>query len=107
MGDGFNTRVDDFPVWWTCPVLKDNKGRFMSRFDIVSHIANSDGGAHVDPELDEAYMALSRQNSLGWHFTKCDIVEAIVGRPELACVRQIAHEVLETLKQRAPAYFPG
>lgn len=88
-------------------MLKDNKGRFMSRFDIVSHIANSDGGAHVDPELDEAYMALSRQNSLGWHFTKCDIVEAIVGRPELACVRQIAHEVLETLKQRAPAYFPG
>ncbi|WP_075359910.1 hypothetical protein [Caballeronia sordidicola] len=98
MGESPNTGFEEFSVWWTRPVLKDNKGRFMSRMDIVSHIANSDGGAHVDPELDEAYMALSRQNSLGWEFSKDGIIEAIAGRPELACVRQIAHEVLESLK---------
>lgn len=27
---------------------------------------NQDGGAHVDPELDKAYEALSLSNSLGW-----------------------------------------
>jgi len=32
-------------------------------------------GAHVDPELDKQYLALSRANSLGWEFRTGDIAQ--------------------------------
>lgn len=51
-----------FAEWWNEPVLKDVEGRKFSRLDLVLHVADTDGGAHVDPELDAAYMALSRAN---------------------------------------------
>jgi hypothetical protein len=57
-----------FSEWWTERVLRDNKLRTMSRMDLVLNVADTDGGAHVDPELDETYMAVSRSNSLGWQF---------------------------------------
>ncbi|BBJ94641.1 hypothetical protein [Xanthomonas campestris] len=94
-----------FAEWWNEPVLKDNKGRFLSRRELVGNVADTDGGAHVDPELEEAYMDLSRNNSLGWVFQGNDIVEPLKGRPELGCMRQIAHEVLLTLKRRHPKAF--
>jgi hypothetical protein len=86
-----------FEDWWNDPVLKDNFGRTFSRRDLVLNVADSDGGAHVDPELDEAYMAISRNNSLGWYFGNGKQTSNIEGRPELACMRQIAHEVLSTI----------
>ncbi len=94
----------EFVDWWGNPVLKDNKGRTYSRRALVENVANTDGGAHVDPDLEEAYMDLSRNNSLGWLFSDGNIDEAFGGRPELACMRQIAHEVLLTLKENAPEY---
>lgn len=93
-----------FVDWWNNPVLKDQQGRKFCRRELVEHVANTDGGAHVDPDLEEAYMDLSRNNSLGWVFTKGDISEKFKGRPELACIRQIAHETLQTLKVIAPEY---
>lgn len=94
-----------FVDWWNLPVLKDSSDRKFNRREIIGHVANTDGGAHVDPELDEAYMALSRSNSLGWVFTNGSVKKAFDGRPELACVRQIAHEVILTLREYAPKYF--
>lgn len=46
-------------------------------------------------------MNLSRKNSLGW-VTVINGTEFPMGGPELACMRQIAHEVVETLKRTAP-----
>ena len=94
-----------FAEWWNEPVLKDGKGRFLCRRELVGNVADTDGGAHVDPELEEAYMDLSRNNSLGWVFESNDITEPLKGRPELACMRQIAHEVLLTLRRRHPKAF--
>ncbi|HEM49419.1 MAG TPA: hypothetical protein ENO27_04315 [Caldithrix sp.] len=99
------TRKRRFADWWNNPVLKDNKSRKFCRRDLVLHVADTDGGAHVDPELDEAYMEISRKNSLNWYFTKGNITEALKGRPELACMRQIAHELLLTLQEKTPKYF--
>jgi hypothetical protein len=93
-----------FVDWWGSPVLKDNKGRTYCRRKLVENVADTDGGAHVDPDLEEAYMDLSRNNSLGWLFSDGNIDEAFGGRPELACMRQIAHEVLLTLQDNAPEY---
>ena len=89
-----------FTDWWIKHVIKDNKGRYFNRLEIVTNVADTNGGAHVDPELDDAYMALSRENSLGWIFTSGGI-SIPMGGPELPCVRQIGHEVLETLKVHA------
>lgn len=93
-----------FSEWWNNPVLKDNHGRMFCRRELVLNVADTDGGAHVDPELDEAYMAISRKNSLGWVFSAADGDCAPSGRPELACMRQIAHELLCTIYRSAPEY---
>lgn len=93
-----------FVDWWNTPVLKDQQGRKFCRRELVEHVANTDGGAHVDPELEEAYMDLSRNNSLGWVFTKGVVEEAFQGRPELAYMRQIAHEVLFTMEEIVPEH---
>lgn len=93
-----------FVDWWNDPVLKDSAGRKFNRRELIGHVANTDGGAHVDPELDEAYMALSRANSFGWVIGNGNVVKAFEGRPELACMRQIAHETLTSLHEKAPEF---
>ena len=65
-------------------------------------LANKHGGAHVDPELDDIYAELSRENSLermrsssaGW---------VPMPGPEHASERQIAHEFIRTF---VPGYKP-
>jgi hypothetical protein len=96
-GGGASNRKIPFPDWWNNPVIKDNRGRKFSRRELVLNVSNTDGGAHVDPELDEAYMELSRKNSLAWQFSLGDGVQRDMAGPVLACMRQIAHEVLSTL----------
>ncbi len=97
-------RAISFVNWWNNPVLKDMNRRTLCRRELVLNVADTDGGAHVDPELDEAYMAISRENSLGWEFRKGDIVRALAGRPELACMRQMAHEVFSTINSYVPEF---
>jgi hypothetical protein len=105
MGGGpFEMRRVPFVNWWNDVVIKDKDGRMFCRRKLVLNVADTDGGAHVDPELDEEYMALSRENSLGWVVTDGNITKALDGRPELACIRQIAHEVLSTIYQFAPEF---
>lgn len=99
------SRLVPFEVWWNEHVLRDGQGRLFNRRTLVGHVADTDGGAHVDPELEEGYMALSRSNSLGWTFQSADVLEPFRRRPELACMRQIAEEVLLTLRRRHPKAF--
>ena len=95
-----------FHSWWTRSVIKDNRGQFFSRRDLVLGVADQDGGAHVDPELDEAYAQLTRNSSIGWRVgTEDGGLEEIPGL-ELACVRQVAHELLVSLACQAPQALP-
>ncbi len=89
-----------FEEWWNAPVIKDQKGGKFTRRELVLNVADTDGGAHVDPELEEAYMKLSRKNSLGWFFYAGDTTNALPA-PVLPSIRQIAHEVLVTIKKKA------
>jgi len=93
-----------FSSWWTRPVVKDNLGEFFCRRDFVLGLANKDGGAHVDPVLGDAYGQLTRHGSLGWRTDTEDGPQAISGL-ELACVRQVAHELLVSLACQAPDAF--
>jgi hypothetical protein len=88
-----------FNRWWNCNiVIKDNKGNLFPRKKLVLTIADKEGGAHVDPKLDQAYANLTRFNSLAWKvYTKGEIKD--MGNPVPPSIRQIAHEVLKTLKE--------
>jgi hypothetical protein len=66
-----------FQDWWNDPVFKDKQGR-----------------------------KFSRNNSLGWTFGRGDVIQAFAGRPELAAMRQIAHEVLSTINRFVPEFEP-
>jgi hypothetical protein len=95
--DGVAGRSMSFDDWWSEPVLKDTDGTLYSRKKLVLFVADTDGGAHVDPEMDDAYAKLSQENHVGYRV-------AIGGRqilwdenPVLPSLRQIGYEVLESL----------
>lgn len=109
-----------FDDWWLLPVLEDAAGHAFSRRDLVLGVADQDGGAHVDAQLNPRYAALSRQNSLGFGQAPGDepnsvaltfSFEGLARAPAepgeeaglansiaLASVRQIAHELLTSLE---------
>src|SRR5690606_35091366 len=98
-----------FTTWWTMDIVKDGRGHLFSRSKLVLAVANKDGGAHVDPELDEDYAALSRRNSLGVVAVEEENSVGVgiggpgrpaLGNPALAAVRQIAYEAEATLSQQ-------
>ena len=86
-----------FTDWWDKPVIKDTLNVFFTRKDIVLNIANTDGGAHIDPKLNEDYSNLSRTNTIGWKSIDSGGVESELIGVKLASVRQIAYEVFKTL----------
>ena len=94
-------RMVDFDEYWNEPILVDADKNSFSRKDLICAVSNKDGGAHIDPSLNGKYAALTRNNSLGWMYesgnNKFSIKEI-----ELASIRQIAHEVLKTLKPNYP-----
>lgn len=110
-----------FPEWWGSPVLKGYGGTTMSRLDVVTAMADTDGGSHVDPGLGKVYSAFRSGQLLGWmrvndqggfalqiNATAPDVPPPIlmagqyVPDPQYACIRTIAHEVLLTLQKQAP-----
>lgn len=94
-----------FEKWWNKIVLVDTKGNKLTRKDLVLAVSNKDGGAHVDPVLDQAYADLTRFKSLGWVFVSNGVEKDFSTRPELASIRQITHEVLKSLKDEFSEYF--
>ena len=92
----------EFEDWWNEDVfiMKGQNGEktSFSRKDIILTVANQDGGAHIDPEIEATYAKLSRHNLLGdlrgegatWEVYK---------NPERATIRQITHELLKVVIQ--------
>lgn len=94
-----------FETWWEdMMVLSDGKNNF-SRKDLVTTLANKDGGSHVDKKLPENYYELTRKNSLKvYHIEEYNKVTNVQGI-ELASLRQIAFELLNSLNNTFPEYF--
>ena len=93
--------------WWTKVVIVDKSGNSFTRSDIVLSVAHKDGGAHIDLELDEFYADLTRRNSMGWFFEKTGALPERLKEIELASIRQITHEVLVSLQEAYPEYYPS
>ena len=94
-----------FDQWWNRVIFVDEAGRETTRRDLILAVANKDGGAHVDPVLDEKYASLSRRNSLAWRFSGPSGDAPLKG-PEKPAVRQIAHEVLRSFNPGMPSMKP-
>lgn len=95
-------RKSPFSQWWEGAVISDGKGHKFTRKDLVLTVANTDGGAHVDPALDPAYYALTRNETFGIIRvvpTEDPKVFKRVSTPSPVAVtlRQIGHETLKTL----------
>ena len=76
--------------WWN-EVIFDDKKSVFTRKDIVCYVANQDGGAHVDPKLNEKYAELTKHNSLGWTDS---VGNSVKNNPAYNAIRQIAKEVI-------------
>lgn len=85
-----------FDEWWAQVVIVDDAKTSLSRRQLVLTAADQDGGAHVDPAIDEAYYRLTRKNSLAWVYSTGPLVQPITGAAA-ATIRQITHEVIRTL----------
>lgn len=101
----FVALLDDVPIrteksfadWWSEPVFVDQQRRPMTREQLVRTMADQDGGAHVDPNLDAQYHALIKENSLNW-MSSNGAGFTPMQDPARAAIRQIAHEVLKSLR---------
>ena len=106
--DGRNMAKIDFIKWWEENIIfKDNRGNIFTRKDLVRNVANKDGGAHVAPDLQEAYANLSRFNLTGLKLYVNGKQRGFKNTPVLPSIRQITHEVLKTLKDEFPELFFG
>ena len=90
-----------FDNWWNKIVFVDNNKDTLTRKELVLSVSDKDGGAHIDPKLDKIYANISRFDSLKWQ----ELTQSIVTGAELASIRQIAYEVLKSLKDEFTEYF--
>lgn len=97
-------KLVSFDQWWKKVVVVDAKLNQFTRQQLVLTLSNCEGGAHVGPTLDDAYTALTRGYSMAMHYRFKD-QEGPFGGIELASVRQIAHEVLLSLKKSCLEYI--
>ncbi|MBI5869513.1 MAG: SEC-C domain-containing protein [Actinobacteria bacterium] len=88
-----------FEKWWNKVVIKDKNEISFTRRELVLDIANTDGGAHVDGALRKEYDDLSRGNSTGWVAFDSNNERPLLG-VELASIRKIAEELLQSLRSR-------
>jgi len=83
--------------WWESgAIIIDKNGKEYTRKEVVRYVTDNDGGAHVDSSLPDYYHALSRGDASGWSQKLPDGGERNID-PVPAIIREITHEVLETL----------
>lgn len=93
-----------FNMWWNQIILENFNRQPFTRKELILAVANTDGGAHVDSDLEEEYFDLTRENSLGIRFMDENVEELLIDS-ELVSIRQITHEVLKSLKDEFPELF--
>lgn len=95
-----NSNKISFESWWDKNIVfDDKKNKPLTRKNLILTAANEDGGAHIDPKLNQAYAALSKLNSLAWACNINGEDKNIESNPVFASIRQIAHEVLKTIHE--------
>jgi hypothetical protein len=81
--------------WLSENIFKTGSITFTRR-KLIKVIADKEGGAHLDPEIDPEYYEIARANGAGWTFLGADGQEVPLGNPFPAMMRQLCYEVLTT-----------
>jgi len=100
----------EFEDWWKLLAIKDTQDNLLSRRQMVLQLANKDGGAHVDLQVDAGYNAIHRGASMGWNPATGQLAlrsdgttDAGSSTPEHSpipgCMRQVAAEVRVTVRR--------
>lgn len=55
-----------FQDWWNKVVFASASHK-MTRKTLILNMADTDGGAHVDPQLNSEYASLVKKDALGWY----------------------------------------
>lgn len=82
-----------FEDWWNEIIFAD-KEHLFTRKDVICFLANKDGGAHVDTELDNLAF-ITKMNSLGWIDNNGNPPR---NNPLYCSIRQIAEEVMKGIE---------
>ncbi|WP_213272163.1 hypothetical protein [Hyphomonas sp.] len=93
-------RWSSFGEWWTRDaIFSSGSGKnLVYRKNLVFNLRNKDGGAHYDETLgDIEYQEMVRGG--GWMIIKGNLPERAMVDLELVSMRQIAHEVLASIKR--------
>ena len=79
-------------------------GQTYTRKQLVTKIANTDGGAHVDDNTTLSYENLKTGKGTGWYFkgSNSKIEQHINSNVAFESIREIAFEVLHSLKNKYP-----
>lgn len=93
----------NFNEWWSKIVIYDYYGIQFKRYELILALANKLGGAHVDPELKDTLLNLTKNNSVGWVSCSEDEQTPML-KIELYTVRQIAYEVIISLQEHLRRY---
>ena len=96
-----------FDQWWRKPFLKDKSGRPITRSSVVLDVANKDGGSHIDPVLPEAFRSLTSGAALPFENSSEDGSSANIHGFVMATTRQIAFELLDTVRRDLPNFIQG
>lgn len=96
-----------FDAWWKTPLVETSTFRTFSRAHLIQIMANQDGGAHVDAELDTDYEDLKIdflgiQMEVGEDLadkTMGGDLPPVVNNVAFASVRQIAFELMLTINR--------
>jgi len=93
------TRYLPFSRWWRKVIFMDDQHNSLTRQQLVLCVADQDGGAHVDPALDETYQKLTRKHSMGMQYSNDGVTFTPVKGVANASIRQIAFELVTTLQE--------
>jgi hypothetical protein len=85
-----------FNEWWNEKNIPGHESSRYSRKWLVTNLANKEGGSHVDSEINKGYKDL-RSSSLGMTVV-ANGIEGFINSSADVSIRQIAWEIIETLK---------
>ena len=104
--EGGSIHYLSFNQWKNEIVICDKDRKTYTRRDLIKLLANQDGGAHIDPEIDPKVKPLKDAFVSGWLMVDQNGNEIPLKNDIVYCsMRQIAYEVLKSIYGVRPKSF--
>jgi len=90
----------NFEEWWATEVIFQSSSSALTRKDLILSVANKDGGAHFDVEVEKKYDDFRHSWSGGSTLvgSKSGTRRGYDNIPIYPAIRQIGYELIKTLK---------